>query len=255
MTKKSVFITGICGFVASNVANKLYKLGYDVSGVDNLQFGFKENLDHDITWHQLGIGHDVFIHKDKVLNRFDVLLHMACANIIYGMDHPIETFKTNALDSINLIEKFAGQIVYTSTSSVYGNADQIPTHEDSRPAVSNAYDQSKLILERYLRLRGNFTTLRLSNVYGKNQRPENPYCGVIGKFIDAAFKGNPMQVYGDGVSTRDFTYIDDVVDAIIMAIDQDPKNTEINIGTGIETSTVELTNIITDAVGSHHSAT
>jgi UDP-glucose 4-epimerase len=245
--KKSIFITGICGFIASNVANKLVKLGYDVVGVDNLKFGFKENLDSDVRWHQLGIGKESYIYHG-ILNNCDVLVHMACANIIYGMDHPIETFKTNALDSINLIEQFAGQIVYTSTSSVYGNAAQIPTSEDSEFNVSNAYDQSKLIFERYLKLRGNYTTLRLSNVYGKNQRPENPYCGVIGKFIDSAIKGNPMQIYGDGLSTRDFTYIDDVVNAIIMAIDQDPKNTEINIGTGIETTSNELSNIISEII-------
>jgi UDP-glucose 4-epimerase len=245
MHKNSVFITGCCGFVASNVANKLVKLGYDVYGCDNLRFGYRDNLDPEVSWMDCGFEHVGREH----LKQYDILLHMACANIIFAMEDPIDTFMVNALNSIKLIEKFTGKIVYTSTSSVYGNALKIPTPENSIHNVSNAYDQSKLILEKYLKLRGNYTTLRLSNVYGKNQRPENPYCGVIGKFIDAAFKNKPLNIYGDGYDTRDYTYVDDVVAAVIMAIDQDAKNTEINIGTGVETSGVQLIQMISDAIG------
>ncbi|MDD4970782.1 MAG: NAD-dependent epimerase/dehydratase family protein [Paludibacter sp.] len=243
--KKSVWISGIAGFVGSNVANKLVKLGYDVNGCDNLKFGYSGNLDPEVKWINCGFEQVDF----DFLRKYDVLLHMACANIIYAMENVIDTFKVNALDSIKLVELYNGQIVYTSTSSVYGNASHIPTPESAPENVSNAYDQSKLILERYLRLRSDYTTLRLSNVYGKNQRPENPYCGAIGKFIDSAFKRDPIKIYGDGQATRDYTYIEDVVNAIIMAIDQDPKNTEINIGTGVETSAIDLANMVNDAVG------
>jgi len=131
-------------------------------------------------------------------------------------------------------------VIYTSTSSVYGQADIIPTPETCPENLSNAYDQSKAILEKYLQLRGNYTTLRLSNVYGENQRPENLYCGVVGRFIDNIINDKPVNINGDGKSTRDYTYIDDVARALIIAIDQKPKNTEINIGTGIETSSFSL---------------
>jgi len=222
--KKSVLISGIAGFIASNVANKLVKLGYAVFGYDNLKFGFKDNLDPEVRWMQ-----ESFVETSpSILNSFDVLLHMATSNIIFSIGNPIETFKVNALDSIGLIEGFKGQVVYTSTSSVYGNASIIPTVEDSGFYVSNAYDQSKLILERFLKLRGNYTTLRLSNVFGPNQRPENPYCGVVGKFIDAAFKGEPMQVYGDGRSTRDFCVTGDT--KILMADMSWKYIKDINIG-------------------------
>jgi UDP-glucose 4-epimerase len=239
-----IFISGILGFISSNVANRLYDEGFEIFGCDNLQFGYAKNLNPKINWIEKSFDE---ISEER-LNEFDVLLHMACANIIYAQDHSIETFKTNALDSIKLIEKFKGKVVYTSTSSVYGNAIQIPTPESSTFKVSNAYDQSKLITERYLKLRGNYTTLRLSNVYGKNQRPENPYAGVIGKFIGNVINNEPYKIYGDGCSTRDYTYIDDVVEAIILACFQDAKNTEINIGTGKETSILKLISVIHDII-------
>jgi UDP-glucose 4-epimerase len=231
-----IFITGIAGFIGSNLANKLHELGYTVAGCDTLQFGYKKNLASGMA----------FYNKDfkdldlEWLEFYDVLVHCATSNIIYAQSSPLETFRTNAFESIKLISKFKGKIVYTSTSSVYGQAEIIPTPETAPENLSNAYDQSKAILEKYLQLRGNFTTLRLSNVYGENQRPENPYCGVVGRFIDQTLKDVSTTINGDGKDTRDFTYINDVVRALIIAIDQRPKNMEINIGTGIETSTFDL---------------
>lgn len=244
-----IFISGIAGFVGSNLANTLVKLGYNVSGCDSLKFGYAENLKPEVKWL-----HCPFEDIDPdFLASFDVMVHAATFNIIYAVEQPIDTFKNNALHSIDLVRSFPGKIVYTSTSSVYGNATSFPTKEDHPTSVSNAYDQSKLILEKYLQLRGNYTTLRLSNVYGPNQRPENPYCGVIGKFIDCSIRQIPMRINGDGWATRDFTYIDDVVSAIISAIDQPAKNTEINIGTGKETSIMDLTILIAVVVGTYFS--
>jgi UDP-glucose 4-epimerase len=225
-----IAILGGAGFVGSNLANYLNSI-HDVTVIDNLSFGFRENIN--------GVK---FIQKDfaDVDLDYDVLVHCACANIIYAMEAPIDTFKVNALDTIKMIEKFKGKIIYTSTASVYGQAKVLPTPENHPLNVSNAYDQSKLITEHYLKLRGNYTTLRLSNVYGHGQRPENPYSGVIGKFIDAGLKGKTMYTYGNGADTRDYTYIDDVVLALDMAIESEPLNTEVNISTGKETSINEL---------------
>lgn len=231
-----IYISGILGFVPSNLANKLHDLGYYVSGCDNLFTGVPANLNPGISYQEM----DFKDITEEVINKYDVLVHMACKNIIYCQKNPIDTFKTNAFESIKLIEKFNGKIVYTSTSSVYGQADVIPTTEDCPENLSNAYDQSKAILEKYLQLRGNYTTLRLSNVYGPNQRPENPYCGVVGNFINRIINNEPVTINGDGNDTRDYTFVDDVVRSIIIAIDKSPKNTEINIGTGKETSAFNL---------------
>lgn len=229
-----IFITGIAGFVGSNVANKLHKLGYDVYGVDNLIFGCKENLNSDIKW---DIRCMSTITKEE-LSEYDVLLHMACNNIVFAINDPITTFNTNSVKSIETIERFGfnGKIVYTGTSSIYGNSVEIPTHENAQIILTNAYDNSKYCTELYLRERGNYITLRLSNVYGRNQRQFGSIKGVVFGVLYSAMQGLPIEINGDGTQTRDFTYIDDVVDAIIKACLSDPLNTEINIGTGIEAS-------------------
>ena len=239
-----ILVTGGAGFVGSNVAIDLISKGHDVFIVDDLSFGSKENIG-DVPFYQLGF--EYLLEKD--LLNFDVLVHCATSNIIYAIDFPIKTFKNNAINTVELFNKFKGKIVYTSTASVYGQADNFPTTEDSTIRVSNAYDQSKYIVELFLRQRGNYTTLRLSNVYGVNQRPDNPYCGVIGKVISEVINGEEISVFGDGSQTRDFTYISDVVRAIGLTVEQKPVNTEVNIATGRETSVNELIELAISVVG------
>jgi UDP-glucose 4-epimerase len=241
-----IFVSGIAGFIGSNFANQMHKLGHEVSGCDNLTFGYEENVNKEIPWERIGFQHVDYNH----LNEFDVVVHIACVNIIYAMKYSQMAFKTNGFDSIKFIDKFKGKIVYTSTSSVYGQAESFPTKEDSGVKLSNAYDQSKSILENYLILRGNYTTLRLSNVYGTNQRPKNPYCGVVGRFLGNMIEDKPININGDGSDTRDYTYIDDVVRAIRIACTNKSYDTEINIGTGIETSSFKLASLIRDIISS-----
>lgn len=231
------YITGIAGFIGSNLANKMASIGMDVSGCDNLKFGVKDNT---------FVLFDVKDFDQVKLEKDDVLIHCACDNIIYGIEYPVETFKTNALKTIEMLRKFKGRIVYTSTSSIYGQAHEFPTHESHPYSVYNAYDQSKLIAELFLKQRGNYTTLRLSNVYGLNQRPSNPYAGVIGKFVGLAKAGFSLPINGSGSQTRDYTYVDDVVDAIIRACRTVSLDTEINIGTGVETSVMDVAIMVSD---------
>lgn len=240
-----IYITGIAGFIGSNVANELYKRGYDVTGCDNLQFGYHQNINPVIKWNRQSFT----TISEQSLTRYNILVHCATCNIIFSMDNPIKTFKTNALDTIKLFNKFKHKIIYTSTASIYGNSIDLPTKEKSLDDVTNAYDQSKLIAEEVLKLRGNYTTLRLSNVFGKNQRPENPYCGVVAKFIKNIEEKKPIEIIGDGIATRDFTYIDDTVNAIIKAIDTEALNTEINISSGVETSIINLAFKINEIYG------
>ncbi len=239
-----ILITGGMGFVGSNIANTLNDK-YDITVVDDLSFGSKKNLKRDVF--KLVI--DFNDLSQEFLDQFDVLVHCATANINFAITKPIETFKINALNTINLFSRFKGKIVYTSTSSVYGSSKTLPTKESEPKNVYNAYDQSKLIAEQYLQLRGNYTTLRLSNVYGKNQRPENTYAGVVGKFLFQAMKRIPITVYGDGKATRDYTYVDDVVKAVDLCIEQDAKNKEYNVSGYNEFSSKDLVKEIVDAVG------
>jgi len=228
-----ICITGGAGFVGSNIAGRL-KGDHQVTIVDDLSFGSIENT-------HAGVHNKIrgFETLDK-LDHYDLLIHCACANIIYAQDHIIETFKINTQYTIELFKRFKGPIIYTSTASVYGQADMFPTPEAAPQKTYNAYDQSKYAAELALQIRGNYTTLRLSNVYGINQRPDNPYSGVISKFIDAAIKGEPMQIYGDGHDTRDYTYITDVVDAVEQIIKHGPYNDTFNISGGEEVSSEQL---------------
>lgn len=234
-----IILTGAAGFVGSNVARKLLEHGYMIACFDDLRFGNEKNS-----------GDIEFIQEDfnnipqRLLDEADILIHCATSNIIYAMDKPIETFQNNATNTIKLFKKFKGKIIYTSTASVYGQADVIPTPEDAEIRLNNAYDQSKYIAELFLQQRGNYTTVRLSNVYGPNQRPDNPYCGVMGKLIHCSLNYQPIKINGHGTQTRDYTYIDDVVQAIMLAIIKPAQNTEINIATQQENDILSLINII-----------
>lgn len=232
-----IFITGIGGFVGSNIAIALHHQGHRVGGCDTFQFGSSKNL----LVGPLGVHYKNFADmKEEVLEEYDILVMSHCANIIYAMTHEAETYKINGLQTMQGIEKFSGKIIYLSTASVYNQANEIPTPETSPLHCVNAYDHSKLMIELYLKERRNFTTLRLSNVYGDNQRPESPYAGVVGRFIDQVIKGEPINIHGTGEQTRDYTFVTDVVRAVMCAINEDPCETEINIASGVETSCIEL---------------
>lgn len=242
----SILLTGAAGFVGSNIARRLHEQGYEAHSIDNLLFGNMKNVDFSKPFIKTGFEelHEIF------LSTFDILIHCATTNIIYAMDHPVETFQNNATNTIKLFQKFKGKIIYTSTASVYGQADFFPTPEDAEIRTNNSYDQSKYIAELFLQQRGNYTTLRLSNVYGINQRPDNPFCGVIGRLVDNILNDKPINVNGQGTQTRDYTFVDDVVDAVIAAaVHKEALNTEINIATGIETSIMGLMEMISDYTG------
>jgi UDP-glucose 4-epimerase len=237
-----ILVTGASGFIGANLCHRLVGCGEQFIACDNLSFGKIENTEGKYPLLKCSFG-DI---PQNTLDQFDVLIHLATSNIIYAMDKPIQTFKNNALLTCELFEKFKGKIVYTSTASVYGNASSFPTTEQAEIKLSNAYDTSKYMAELFLRQRGNFTTLRLGNVYGRFQDQSSPYCGVLGKFVDKYLSGSPLTIYGDGTATRDYTYVEDVVDAILIAMHHPSMDTEVNIATGLETSVLDLASLISE---------
>lgn len=234
---KKIIIAGVAGFIGSNIYHELKK-DYDVIGVDNLQFGYVENIGEEL------IVMDIEELSESVLPGYDVLISSYCSNIIYSIDYPVETYDNNVIKGIELYSKFKGKIINLSTSSVYGNSETLPTEENALIKLYSPYSVSKYIIEQFLRKRGNFTTLRLSNVYGPNHRPENPYCGVINKFINNKVKQVKSSITGGIGSSRDYTYVSDVVRAVKKSIALPSLNKEINIGTSIETTLYELTQMI-----------
>lgn len=240
-----ILLIGSLGFLGSNIHERLIK-NHTVYGVDNLRFGFKENEPD-------GVINEIVDFKDLdqlTLNLYDVMVFAATSNIIYAMDNCEPTYNNNYYNAGKLFNAFKGKIINLSTTSVYGNATQIPTLEHWQNLAPNEpYAISKLMAEAVLKVRGNYTTLRLSNVYGKNQRHKSNYCGVIGKFVHQAINKYPLSVCGRGSQTRDFTYIDDLVDAVEMAVEREALNTEINIASGVETSMMQVIDELKSIVG------
>ena len=179
---------------------------------------------------------------------------MASRNIILSNANPREDLMVNVGGSFNVFEACrthqVKRVVYTSTSSVYGNPSRFPISENDPKSFLNFYSASKYSAETYAKtffevFHLPVSIIRYSNVYGRYQSADNPYCGVIGKFITAALDGQPLNVHGTGAQTRDYTHIEDAINATIAAaINPVAIGNDYNIGTGRETSVNELAETI-----------
>lgn len=239
-----IFITGILGFIGSNLAERFISLGWEVSGCDDLSFGSEENRIDGVNYLIMSAGE---VGRQHLVG-YDVVILSHCVNIMAAEDSPFKTYESNVGDSINVVNKVWGNslVINLSTASVYGMADKFPTPESAAIRCTNDYAQSKYLFERFLldKPHVKWVNLRLSNVYGRRQRPESPYSGVIGKLLGAKLNDTGFFIYGDGLQTRDYTYIDDVLDVIENICLNYPSliciHGTFNIGTGVETNINEL---------------
>lgn len=253
---KNVLVTGGAGFVGSNVVKALAeKHGAKVTVLDDLFSGSLQHLKNlDIEFVEGSVENADLVNN--IIRGKEVVFHLAARNIIVSNKNPREDLGVNVVGSFNVfdasLKNNVDRVVYTSTSSIYGNTAQLPIAEDDKKSFLSFYSASKFSAEVYARAFYEVFDLpvsivRYSNVYGYNQSPSNPYCGVIGKFIESAFKNEPLRIHGDGEQTRDFTFIDDAVNATIAAsIYTKAIGNEYNIGTGIETSVNRLADMIVE---------
>lgn len=247
MNKKVIGVLGCAGFIGSNICQRLIDEGYKVIGYDSLAFGYEKNVPKGMSFFKQSFS----LMQDATIKHCDIFVDAATHNLIADMKSHMHTIRSNAVDTLMFFNRIPKdkKIVYLSTSSIYGNAKVIPTPETAEIEITNGYDTSKYIVELYLKSRGNYTTLRLTNTYGINQRPENQYCGFIGKAIGNALNNQPIEIIGDGMQSRDFNYCDDVVDAVMLAIEKDATNCELNLGTGKETFILSIPAYIQDILG------
>jgi UDP-glucose 4-epimerase len=254
---RRILVTGGAGFVGSAVTRRLVDAGARVTVLDDLFTGKAEEIPTGAEFVR-GSVTDGALVKELVAEH-GLIFHLAARNIIASTANPLDDYATNIGGTLNILlaarESKVDRVVYSSSASVYGNPRSIPINEDDGLWTLSPYAVSKLGGENYctafaesygLRV----STVRFSNVYGPHQRPDNPYSGVVSKFLVEAHAGRPITVHGDGEQTRDYTYIDDAVDATLLAAVHPRAEGEVfNVGTGIETSVNHLAASIGVALG------
>jgi len=244
--KEIVVITGGAGFIGSNIARKLLKDNYKVKIVDNLSTGRIENL-KDIISDIEFLGGDI-LDLDFLQRAFkgaDYVLHQAALpSVPRSIDDPRTSHKVNVDGTFNVLlaarDQKVKKVVFASSSSIYGNRKSNKNKtNDSKKEILRAqplspYAVTKIIGEGYAKVFAHIyglptVCLRYFNVFGPGQDPNSQYSAVIPLFIKAALKGDRPTIYGDGKQTRDFTYVDNVVHANILAM----KSTKTKLGESI----------------------
>jgi UDP-glucose 4-epimerase len=256
-----VLVTGGAGFVGSNLVRRLIAAGGRVTVLDDLFTGRLENLPSSGFDFVEGSVCDAGLVA-KLVAEAEVVFHAAARNIVVSTRNPREDFETNIGGTLNVLLAVrerpdrVKRVLYTSSTSVYGNPRYLPINEDDHLSLLTPYAVSKLGGENYcMAFYESYglptTAVRYSNIFGPGQDPANPYCGVVAKFIESLFAGQPPVVHGDGNQTRDFTFIDDAVSATLLAATSDRALGEVfNVGTGVETRVNDLAAILLKILGS-----
>jgi len=247
-------VTGGAGFIGSNLVDALVERGEEVIIIDNLSTGRKENLNPKAKFHQEDIRN---LEEIKPLfNGIDFVFHLAAwPRVPVSIKEPLLTHDINATGTLNVLlaarEAKVKKVIFSSSSSVYGNQEKMPLEESMEPRPMSPYALHKYVGEQYCRLFNELydlptVSLRYFNVYGKRQPLEGTYALVIGIFINQLLNDKPMTITGDGTNRRDYTSVIDIVRANIMAAQSENvgKAEIINIGRGESYSVNELAQMI-----------
>ena len=254
-------ITGGAGFIGSNLADELLKQGAKVSILDNLVTGFRENLEEingDFDFIEGDLNDDAALKK--ALQDVEIIFHEAALpSVPRSVESPAETHQACVNGTFNLLLKAkdsgAKRIIYAASSSAYGETLVLPKVETMRPEPLSPYAGAKLMGEYYCQVFSRVygleaIALRYFNVFGPRQNPSSQYSGVISRFVDALLGDKTPVIYGDGETSRDFTYIANVVDANIKAAQTTKGIGEVmNCANGERVSLNELLNVLKNITG------
>jgi UDP-N-acetylglucosamine/UDP-N-acetyl-alpha-D-glucosaminouronate 4-epimerase len=262
MTKRIYLVTGGAGFIGSHICERLLKEGQSVRVLDNFFSGKESNLE--------SIGGDVDLIRGDIrdartvaeaVKGVDIVFHEAAlGSVPRSVADPLTTHEVNITGTLNVLvaARDAGvrRVVYASSSSVYGDTEVLPKHEAMTGQPLSPYALSKLAGEHYIsvfkRVYGfEAVALRYFNIFGPRQDPESQYAAVIPRFVMALLEGRQPVIYGDGLQSRDFTYVENVVEANLLASEAEgAAGRAFNVACGGRYSLLELLDNLKKALGS-----
>jgi len=257
----SVLVTGGAGFIGSHLADRLLALGHEVAILDNFSTGRRENIR---SFRDRIIVHETDIRDPESLVRamegVDYVFHEAALpSVPRSVKNPVESHEVNATGTLRVLmaarEAGVRRVIYGASSSAYGDAGPPVKHEGLTPRPISPYAVTKLAGEHYCQVfhtvHGLQTVcLRYFNVFGPRQNPNSPYTGVVAIFIPAMLHGDRPRIFGDGSATRDYTYIDNNIDANILAMTAPSVSGEVvNVACGSRISVLELVGMLNRILG------
>ena len=261
-----VLVTGGAGFIGSHVADAFIGHGWDVTVVDDLSSGKRDNIPEKARFHEVGVNSREFSSLVSS-GQFDVVVHLAAQmDVRKSVADPVADANTNILGTLNLMEALrksdiAARVIFTSTGGVlYGDFNTPPNYETYPKDPESPYAIAKLSIEYYLayysRVHGQeYAALRFGNVYGPRQNPHGE-AGVVAIFCGRILDNRPLTVFGDGLQTRDYVYVGDVARSVWLAGTRPlPERGRLdargfNIGTGKGTSVLEIVSLLQKSAGS-----
>ncbi|MGE5307330.1 MAG: SDR family oxidoreductase [Alphaproteobacteria bacterium] len=254
-------VTGGAGFIGSHIVKRLVSEGGLVRVVDNLSTGRESRLS-DISGEIEFVRGDLADQSvsDSVVRGVEYVLHQAAVpSVQRSVRDPVETNRANVVATLNVLESSRKEgvrrFVYAASSSAYGDTEVLPKHEDLPANPVSPYALQKFVGEQYCKLYHELygietVSLRYFNVFGPGQDPHSEYSAVIPKFITGLLSNRPITVYGDGEQSRDFTYVDNVVEANLLALKQPTAAGRMcNIGCGERISLNTLVRLLEEIIG------
>jgi UDP-glucose 4-epimerase len=257
-----ILVTGGAGFIGSHLADRIVATGHDVLIVDNFSTGTMRNLSKIQGSRNLKVARAdirrIPSTLQKKVGRIDGVCHLAAlTNVQASIKEPTYTSEINVLGTLRVLEAArklkAERFVFASSAAVYGIPESFPIREDSNVAPISPYGASKAASELYCRaFEGNHgiqvISLRYFNVYGPRQA-SSQYSGVISIFARKMLRSQPVTIYGDGSQSRDFVFVNDVVDATVAALEKPVQGRTFNIASGRETTILELAKTMQQITG------
>ena len=254
-------VTGGAGFIGSNTVDELVRRGDSVVVLDDLSAGKEENLAeirNKISFIKGSINDLEAVRR--AMQEADYVLHLAArTSVPRSLKDPVETSKVNIEGTLNVLvaarDAKVKRVVLAASSSAYGETAALPKIETMQPEPISPYGLTKYVAELYAQLFGRVyglqnVSLRYFNVFGPRQDPSSPYSGVLSKFCSAFLEKTEPVVFGDGEQTRDFTYIDNVVQANLLACEaQIASGKVINVGTGTRISLNQTLQLLREIAG------